>query len=34
LFPALLDGQFDSYGASARRTLKAHEAKTAVGLIF
>ena len=33
LFPELEDDRFDAYGASARRTLKAHEAKTAVDFI-
>ena len=34
LFPELEQNQFGAYGTSARRTLKAHEAKTAVGFLF
>ena len=34
LFPELEQGAFDAYGTSARRTLKAHEAKTAMGFLF
>lgn len=34
LFPELQQGQFEAYGSSARRTLLAKEARTALGLLF